>query len=42
MNKLIFKDRFYNIDIEEKKINKIFDIIFLTHLRTFQISKKAI
>lgn len=43
MNKLIFKDRFYNVDIEEKKINKIFDIIFLVHtLEHFKFPKKAI
>ena len=42
-NKINFKNRFYEIDIEEKKIEKKFDIIFLMHtLEHFKYPLKAL
>ena len=42
-NKLNFKKRFYEIDIEEKRIKKKFDIIFLMHtLEHFKYPLKAL
>jgi len=43
INKKIYKNRYYEIDIEEKKINQKFDIIFLIHtLEHFKYPFKAI
>ena len=43
INKKIYKNRYYEIDIEEKKINQKFDIIFLMHtLEHFKYPYKAI
>ena len=43
MNKDFYKNRYYEIDIERKKIDQEFDIIFLIHtLEHFKYPKKAI